>query len=112
MYATDRRLGLKPGATKHKQQAIAEKKESIARRNRALKYWKETILWGDMQLHDKLFPELFGVTEAELRGFGAVRTNRVLDKMKKYVLELQKRAGGEYSPYEFDFNALAVEVDQ
>jgi hypothetical protein len=65
-----------------------------------------------MQLHDKLFPELFGVTEAELRGFGAVRTNRVLDKMKKYVLELQKRAGGEYSPYEFDFVALAVEVSQ
>jgi hypothetical protein len=112
LYAADRELGLGRGATKHKQQAIAEKKESIARRNRALKYWKETILWGDMQLHDKLFPELFGVTEAELRGFGAVRTNRVLDKMKKYVLELQKRAGGEYSPYEFDFNALAVEVDQ
>jgi superfamily II DNA or RNA helicase len=112
LYAADRELGLGRGATKHKQQAIAEKKESIARRNRALKYWKETILWGDMQLHDKLFPELFGVTEAELRGFGAVRTNRVLDKMKKYVLELQKRAGGEYSPYEFDFQALAGEVTQ
>jgi hypothetical protein len=30
--------------------------------------------------------------------------------MKKYVLELQKRAGGEYSPYEFDFQALVEEV--
>lgn len=110
MVAIDIKNGLKPGATAHKQRAIEEKKQARSTLGRALKYWKETCLWGDYQLHDRLFAELFGVTEQEAKQYGTVRLNRLTDKMREYCREMPKRAEGEYSPYEFDFIGLRDEL--
>lgn len=111
-YKIDAQLGLARGATAHKKRAIEEKKQAVERLNKALKYWKETCLHGDIWLHEELFSELFGCTEQEARKYGAVRANRLCDKMRDYVLALRERAGADYKPREFDFIALRDELSE
>jgi superfamily II DNA or RNA helicase len=88
LLALDAKLGLKRGASAHKQRAIKEKKEAMVRLNKAIGYYKQNVAWGCPKTFDKIMNDCFGVTEKEARKYGAVRANRLCDSMRD-LLELR-----------------------
>lgn len=110
LAAIDAKLGLGRGATAHKQRAIEEKKQAIETLNKALKYWKETCMWGDIWKHEEVFPLMFDCTEKEARGYGAVRMHRITDKMRAVVTWLRDQYGRDYDPDRVDWKRVRAEV--
>lgn len=109
LAAIDAQLGMARGATAHKQRAIEEKREAVATLGKALRHWKEQCMWGDVWKHDEVFPMLFDCTEKEARRYGAVRMNRVIEKIRS-VYKWCRDQGGDYKLYEIDWNEVKKEV--
>lgn len=110
LAAADAVMGYKSGAAAHRARAKEEKKKAIGTLNKALRYWKETCLWGDYQKHEELFASLFGYTEQESRKLSTAKMNALTDNMRQYVQAMPSRNPSEYSPYTFDFIALKREL--
>jgi len=81
----DKKLGLKRGASAHKQRAIEEKKKAMSRLNTAINYYKQNVAWGSPEVFDRIMNDVFEVSEKDARKYGAVRANRLCDTMREFL---------------------------
>lgn len=85
LIALDKKLGMKRGASAHKQRAIEEKKKAMARVGRAIDYYKQNIAWGSPEVFDRLMFELFDTTERDARKLSAAKANKLCDTMREFL---------------------------
>lgn len=87
LLAVDKAMGHKPGAASHKQKAIEEKRAAMANLNKAVRYYKEQIAWGDPDLFNDIMLGAFSMSEKDTRarGFGVKKIEALVEDMRDFA---------------------------
>lgn len=87
LLAVDKAMGHKPGAASHKQKAIEEKRAAMANLNKAMRYYKEQIAWGDPDLFNDIMLGAFSLSEKDTRarGFGVKKIEALVEDMRDFA---------------------------
>ena len=102
LLAVDKKLGHKAGAAEHKKRAIEEKRQAMATLNKAIKYYKESICWGNITMFESVMQTAFKVTEADAKKYGATRANRLTDEMRDLAKLIQSEVKQPHSAYNYE----------